>query len=138
MTASAATLFAVVLATLYAAHSVADHWIQTNAQAVAKGARTRAGQLADLRHVTTYTATLAGALLLVAWRLDLTYEPARLTLALLINAITHYWADRRVYLLALARKIGKGGWIDHDPTSAYQLDQSWHLGWLFITALIIV
>jgi hypothetical protein len=60
------------------------------------------------------------------------------TVALLINGATHYWADRRVYLIAFARRFGKGGWLDNDPGAAYQLDQSWHLGWLFITALIMV
>lgn len=133
-----ATLFATTMAVLYAAHSVADHWVQTDRQATVKAARTRAGQLADLRHVTTYTLTLAAALIVTAWRLHLHYDPARLVVGLTVNAATHYWADRRVYLLALARRIGKGGWLDADPRAAYALDQSWHLGWLLITALIIV
>jgi hypothetical protein len=133
-----ATTFAVTLAVLYAAHSVADHWIQTDHQAVAKGARTRAGQLADLRHVTTYTLTLAAALAVAAWRVGLHYDPAHVPAGLALNAITHYWADRRVYLLALARRIGKSGWLDTDPQAAYQLDQSWHIGCLLVTALIIV
>lgn len=141
-----ATTFAVTLAVLYIAHHVADHWVQTNRQAVTKGRpardedgrRDHSGQLANLRHVATLTATLAGALLLVAWRVGIDYDPARFVLALAVNAISHYFADRRVYLLRMARAIGKGGWIDHDPTAAYHLDQSWHLGWLLITALIMV
>lgn len=134
---SAAATFAAVGITLYAAHSVADHWVQTQRQAAGKAARSRAGQLADLAHVATYTATLAIALLVVDWRLGLDLDPARVGVALALNGATHYWADRRAYLIALARSLGKGPWIDADPGAAYQLDQSWHLGWLFVTALII-
>lgn len=133
-----AILFAVNLATLYAAHTVADHWVQTDCQAVTKGQRSRAGQLATLRHVATYTATIAAALLLVAWRLDLAYDPGRFAAGMAITAVTHYWADRRVYLVALARRIGKGGWLDHDATAAYHLDQSWHIGWLVVASLVMV
>ncbi|WP_067491713.1 DUF3307 domain-containing protein [Actinomadura hibisca] len=142
----AAITFAVTLSVLWIAHHVADHWIQTDCQAITKGrpardeagTRDRSGQLADLRHVLSLTAVLAAALLAVAWRVDIAYDPARFVVALLVNGASHYWADRRVYLLRLARAIGKGGWLDNDPTAAYTLDQSWHLLWLLITALIIV
>lgn len=68
---------------------------------------------------------------------------------------SHYAADRRRPLLSLARWLGAtvvpgkdGFWHlgvprpgrDDNPclgTGAYALDQSWHIGWLFITALII-
>lgn len=126
------------MVTLIPAHSVADHWFQTNKQANDKGERTRAGQWAALRHVTTYTLTLAAALLVVAWCLDLTYDPVRVVVGLVVNGATHYWADRRVHLIALAGRIGKSEWLKKDPNAAYQLDQSWHLGWLLVTGLIIV
>lgn len=133
-----AITFAAVLAALYAAHSVADHWFQTDHQAVTKSKPGRDGQLADARHVATYTASLTAVLLLVQWRTGITLDPARTAAALTLNAVTHYWADRHVHLIALARKAGKGGWLDHDPKGArYALDQSWHKGWLLITALII-
>lgn len=118
---SAAT-FAAVLAMLLAAHAVGDHWIQTDRQAQDKGERTLAGAAAAARHVATYTATLAAGLALLAWRCDLPLSPARTVLGLAITAITHYWADRRVHLLALADRIGKSDWIAKDPTALYQLD----------------
>ncbi|WP_067132113.1 hypothetical protein [Microtetraspora malaysiensis] len=59
LTTEAALRFALTLATLYAAHSVADHWVQTHGQACGKAAPGRAGWTANLAHVTTYTATLA-------------------------------------------------------------------------------
>ncbi|MEU6041857.1 DUF3307 domain-containing protein [Actinomadura sp. NPDC047616] len=134
-----ATAYAVTLATLIIAHHVADHWLQTNHQATHKARPTLQGHLANLRHVGTHTATLAGALLLVAWQTGTAYRPGYLAAGLAVNAITHYVADRRVHLDRLARlwPIRKGGWIDHDRYALYHLDQSWHLGWLLITALII-
>jgi hypothetical protein len=137
MTHIAALQFAVALATLYAAHSVADHWIQTDHQAVTKGGTGWPARLADLRHVLTYTATLAAALALVAWRCHLPYDVPRVAVALVFNGITHYIADRRSPLLALAAKLGKANWLKFDPEAGYKLDQSWHLGFLLITALIL-
>lgn len=130
--------FAATLVTLLAAHSVADHWIQTDKQATTKGNSGWTGRLADARHVATYTATLAAALLLVGWRTGIDYSPAALAIALGVNAISHYWADRRVHLRALAVRVGKRGWVEADPGAMYQLDQSWHIGWLLVTALILV
>jgi hypothetical protein len=69
---------------------------------------------------------------------------------LAVNGVSHYWADRRSTLAALAALLGKSQlWVlgsprpghDDNPvlgTGAYALDQSWHLAWLVITALIIV
>lgn len=123
--------FAVTLATLYAAHSVADHWIQTHTQATCKESSWRA--LAG--HVASYTATLAGALALVDWRFDLGYHWAALASGLVVNALSHAWADRRRPLRALAVRLGKAGYWDNG--GAYQLDQAWHLGWLFASAFLI-
>lgn len=145
MMTDAALTFAVTLPALLALHSVADHWLQTDAQAVTKdrpardeaGARDYSGPLADLRHVATLTATLAAGLAVLAWRFGLDYDPARVAIGLAVNAISHYWADRRRTLRNLAAAIGKGKWVDNDPAAPYMLDQSWHVGWLFVTALII-
>jgi hypothetical protein len=133
----AALTFAVTLAALYAAHSVADHWIQTDHQAVTKGGTGWAARLADLRHVLTYTATLAIVLAVVDWRCHLPYDLTRVTAALVFNGITHYIADRRSPVTNLATKLGKAGWLKHDPEAGYKLDQSWHMGFLLVTALII-
>jgi hypothetical protein len=133
-----AITYAVTLVTLLAVHQVADHWVQSDDQATHKGERSLAGRLAAAGHVATYTAALAAALLVVAWRTGLSYDPWRFAAGMALTAGTHYWADRRVHLLALAAKIGKGGWIDHDDHAPYLLDQSWHVGWLMVAALIMV
>jgi hypothetical protein len=129
--------FALTLAVLYAGHQVADHWVQTNHQACGKAAPGWAGWRANLGHVATYTATLAACLTLVAWRFDLGYSLAWVAAGLLINAATHAWADRRAPLRKLAVAIGKRSYWDDVPGGAYQLDQAWHYGWLFLSALII-
>ncbi|MFI9552080.1 DUF3307 domain-containing protein [Nonomuraea endophytica] len=141
--------FAAVFAALYVAHSVGDHWVQTHGQACGKGAPTVAGRLACLRHVCTLTLTKAlavGGLILVT---GLNVHPLALLLGLLVDAASHYWADRRTTLARLADLLGKRGFYQmgaprpgttdtpHLGTGAYALDQSWHHLWLFIAALII-
>lgn len=68
-----------------------------------------------------------------------------------MDAASHYWADRRTTLRALAAALGAGkaAFFDigaprpgHDDnptlgTGAYALDQSWHIGWLFVAALVV-
>jgi hypothetical protein len=136
--------FVVVLAVLYASHSVADHWIQTHRQAVTKGQcehgrATRAGLLALAGHVLTYTVTLAVVLAAIALRFPgLDWNPAAMAAGLVINGASHAWADHRPNLRKLAHAIGKGGYYDlPGGAGAYQLDQAWHLGWLLVSALII-
>ncbi|MEV6985006.1 DUF3307 domain-containing protein [Sphaerisporangium sp. NPDC051017] len=145
---SAAT-FAAVFAALYAAHTFGDHWVQTHHQACGKAASGWPGRLACARHVATLTATklLAVAALLVFT--DLTVHPAALAVGVVVDAASHYAADRRRPLAWLAEVIGKGeffrfgaprpgtGDAPHLGTGAYALDQSWHVAWLFIAALII-
>ena len=129
--------FAVTLAALIPLHSLADHWIQTDHQATTKGESGWSARLADLAHVTTYTLTLLVGLLVVDWRCHLAYDIPRLVIALVFNGITHYIADRRSPVTGLATKLGKGGWLKFDPEAGYKLDQSWHLFFLLVTALII-
>ncbi|MEV0661584.1 hypothetical protein ACIBI3_05650 [Actinomadura luteofluorescens] len=55
----AALTFVVVLVSMLITHNVADHWVQTQAQARDKGlqgAHMWKGRLACLRHVASYTA----------------------------------------------------------------------------------
>lgn len=141
--------FAAVFAALFAAHSVGDHWVQTHHQACAKGAPTAAGRLACLRHVATLTATKAAALAALALATGLAFSPLALIAGLAVDALSHYWADRRTTLAALAESIGKGDFYrlgapregrddaPHLGTGAYALDQSWHIGFLFAAALVI-
>lgn len=143
--------FVELFIALYAGHQVADHWFQTHGQANAKGLPGWPGRLADLRHVTTLTGTKVAAVALVWFMAGLAVTPWA-AVALAVDATSHYWADRKSTLLWLATamgpRFGKGDFYrlgmprpghDDNPsmgTGAYALDQAWHIGWLFIAALI--
>ncbi|MEV0993386.1 DUF3307 domain-containing protein [Nonomuraea sp. NPDC050202] len=140
----AMVVFSSVFVTLYAAHQVGDHWVQTHRQACSKGEHSRAGQRACAWHVLTLTLTKFAALygLVFVTGLPITFWP--LFVGMSVDALSHYYADRRYTLRNLAAKLGKADFYElGDPkaspcgTGAYALDQSWHVGWLFVTSLII-
>jgi hypothetical protein len=154
MTGDPAT-FGAVFAALYAAHTFGDHWIQTHHQAAGKGGAGWAGRRLCAAHVATLALTKAAALVLATTVLDLALAPAAVAAALAIDAISHYWADRRTPLFAAAEWLDRTGLVPgkgdfarlgqprpgHDDaphlgTGAYALDQSWHVAWLFVAALI--
>lgn len=161
--AETAAVFAAVFATLYVAHQVGDHWVQTHHQAVAKADSGWSGRLACARHVATYTATAVVLLAAVALLLPMPLSVAGVAVGQAVSAVTHYWADRRTPLLWLAVVLHKsrfyflgmprpdmpdvpvrggpvGATVPHDNpslgTGAYALDQSWHVFWLLVAALI--
>lgn len=123
-----AGLFAAAYAAYYTAHHIVDHWGQTDHEATTKGQRTRAGR--------------------TAWATGLHPDPTQTAAAITLSAAAHYWADRRHTLARLAHLAGQNNLYrlgaprlgrDDNPhlgTGAYHLDQSWHLAWLFIAALI--
>ena len=154
-------IFAAVFSALYAAHQVGDHWPSTHHGAIHKGMRRRdalatglhphTGPRACAAHVATYTATGAVFLAMLVWRTGLELNTGRTVLALTVSAVTHYWADRRYTLKWLCDHlafIGKDTFYrlgapreghDDNPTlgtGAYALDQSFHILWLFVAALI--
>ncbi len=147
MTGHAVT-FAVLFAALYAAHQAGDHWMQTGRQAAGKAAAGWPGRLACARHVATLTAAKATAVALAVTVTGLRASVLSVAAALTLDAASHYWADRRVTLRGLADHLGKREFYalgaprdGHDDaphlgTGAYALDQSWHVGWLFLAALI--
>lgn len=142
-------VFAAAFAAMYVGHTVADIWLQTRSQALAKGNPGSAGRLACLKHVATLTIAVAVALAAVIAVTGLRTSPAAVAIALAVNGSTHYWADRRRTLRWLAASVGKAEFYQlgsprpgHDDnvtlgTGAFHLDQAWHIGWLFIAALII-
>lgn len=129
-----ASTLAAYAVTLLFAHFVADYWVQSHHQATIKGHRGRAGSLACLKHVATYTLVTAALGGYVWAKADLAITPAGFIAGQMVSAVTHYWADRRYTLAGLAKRLGKQGYYDNG--GAEKLDQAWHIGWLFIAALI--
>jgi hypothetical protein len=141
--------FAACFAALFAAHSFGDHWVQTHKQACGKGARTAMGRYLCLQHVLNLAMTKLVALVALQFVTGLRLSIIALTIGIVIDGASHYWADRRHTLEGLSSMMGKldfyrlgsprPGTDDqpHIGTGAYALDQSWHIAWLFITALII-
>lgn len=145
---SAAKLGAV-FAALFAAHQVADHHVQRSSQAQAKGLPGVEGRAACVQHVASYTATAAVAVA-AASCVTRTRLPVGRTLAgLALSAVSHYVIDRREPLRRWAEWTGHAGFYqlgmprpgrDDNPslgTGAYALDQSAHIGFLYLAALII-
>lgn len=135
-----ATTFPALLLTLLVAHHVADHWIQTERQAADKGLAGWRGRWAAGRHVAALTAFQLIVLAAVAWRLGLHLDPMHIGFGLGLNAVTHWWADRRSTLRGLAALVGHRPFYEFGPGlgGAYVLDQAWHWMWLLVAALVIV
>lgn len=145
---SAAVTFAVVLPALLVAHNVADHWVQTNHQAITKGRSGHVGRTACAAHVASYTAVTAVVVGLLWLVFGLDVSPLGFVAGQIVSAVTHYWADRGALVAWLARQIRKTPFYvlgapradrDDNPslgTGAYALDQSWHWLWLFVAALL--
>jgi hypothetical protein len=135
--------FAAVFVALWAAHAVADTWIQTETQAATKGLTgpdSWRGRGAAARHVGTYTLVALAALVLAWSRLGLDLAPVHVIEGLALSAVTHWWADRRWTLAMLARWSGHRGFMELGGPlgGAYLLDQAWHVAALFVAALVIV
>lgn len=140
---------AAVFVALYAAHMFGDHFVQTHAQACGKGANTSVGAKLCAQHVASLTGTklvFVGTLWLLT---DVPLHPATFVIGLAVDAGSHYMIDRRFRFAAFCERIGKGefyrlgspreGRDDNVTlgTGAYALDQSAHIVFLFIAALII-
>ncbi|WP_432158823.1 transcriptional regulator [Streptomyces sp. bgisy153] len=130
-----ATRFAATYALLRMAADLGDHWIQSDHQAVTKGQHdenedqsSRAGRIACTAHVATYTATQAAVLYAGSRMLGLRLKPGRVAAALALSAGTHWWADRRIHLKALADATGKARFyaLGGPLGGAYALDQAFH------------
>jgi len=148
---AALSRFLLVSAALTAMHEVGDHWVQTDRQACTKGAPGWPGRLACAAHVATYTATGALAVTAASRRLRVPMSGGWLAAGLALNAASHYVADRRTPLRQLARLTGRAGYLQHATvvrrpdgaaqdtgpgTGLFHLDQSWHYGWIFVSALL--
>lgn len=137
------TAFAALFIALHVGHHVGDHWVQRSSHVRDKGKPGWTGRLACGRHVTTLTLTKVAVLAFVVMALGLHLSPWAVIIALAVDAASHYWADRRFTLEALAGKVRKGGFYALGDgmaapcgSGAYALDQSWHTAWLLVAALI--
>ncbi len=137
--------FGTIFAALVIGHYLADFWVQTDHQSRHKGLTgpdSWCGRWNAAKHAFTYTITLLGVLGAVLGATGAPYSTRSLyaVLALVIaNGVTHYIIDRRWTLEWLARRLGKGGWIDADRASAMMhLDQAAHLAIFGPVALGIV
>lgn len=144
--------FSAVFIALYVGHQLGDHWIQTECQAFRKGERNARGRAACIGHVVTLQATKLMALAVLVLAVGLRFNGWALATGLLVDGVSHYWADRRFTLEAFAGRVGKGGFYTqgtdlvngdgevspHTGTGKYLLDQTWHLGWLFVSAVLVV
>lgn len=123
--------FGTIFAALVIGHYLADFWVQTDHQSRHKGLTgpdSWCGRWNAAKHAVTYTATLFGVVAGVLAATGADWDPG-VTAALVVgNGLTHYVIDRRWTLEWLARRLGKGGWIDADRASAMMhLDQAAHL-----------
>lgn len=136
-------MFATVFAAFLIGHYLADYFVQTDHQAQHKGltgSRSNEGRRNCAVHAITYTATLAGVLGLALNVEDVEFSTTASLImwaALILNGITHYVIDRRWTLEALARFMGKSGWIDADREALPKLDQAAHIVLLGVSALAL-
>ena len=145
----AAGIASAIFMTLFVAHQVADHWVQTEWQANTKGLPGWVGRRACAGHVATYTITALICVQVAVSALDMHLSGWRIAIGLAVSAVTHYIADRRTPLKVMARWAGHREFHelgvprpDHDDnpslgTGKYALDQSYHVFWLFVAALVI-
>jgi hypothetical protein len=151
---SRAARFAAILGTLAAAHNVADHVIQTDAQALGK--QFHWGPMAG--HVASYHAAQVAALAATDRALGLGLSPRRTAVAVAFSAATHAFLDRRWPVKRALELTGSPGFakgsyrlLAHadDPSKVinveyvaplngpYLADQALHHACLWVAALII-
>ena len=139
-TPATAAITAVVFAGLLAGHMLGDHPVQSDRDAASKGhptddqltagARPWTGWLHCGRHVVSYLACQAGALVLLGLVAPLSLPG--LVAALVISGSTHAVIDRRwIVRKIVAAKGGCPNW----PQAAYFIDQSLHYAALLLAAV---
>jgi hypothetical protein len=141
MMAADPTTAALVAMAMYAGHHVGDFWVQSDAQAQRKGECSHAGRCACAGHVASLTATQAVFVGLALIATATAVDPVAAVLGLAVNAVSHYWADRRATLRGLVWAVNqvtaKVSFYKGMPTAHMHLDQAWHVAWLVPAALII-
>lgn len=139
-----------IFVSLWAAHKLADYWLQDGLTAHRKGEPGRAGASFCVYHVLVLTATQAVFLAAPALLGLVTIETRwQLLGGLAVNAVSHYVLDRREPLRRLMDAVGKGEFYrlgmpregrDDNVclgTGQHALDQSGHFVFAWIAALIM-
>lgn len=124
--------FAVILPTLYAAHTVADHVVQTDHQAARKAESWRA----MAGHVGGYQLTQAAAVAAILRLTGLRASGPGLVAGSLLSAVTHAFLDRRWPVRAILRATRSPSFADMvSPLHGqYLADQALHHGCLLLAA----
>lgn len=134
---SGAGRFGAVLATLTAAHNLADHVLQTDHQAGGKAAATGwVGPMAG--HVAGYHAAQVVGLVVADRVLGLGLRPGRVAAAVALSAGTHAFLDRRWPVRWVLRHTGSPAFADLTTpiNGPYVADQALHHAVLWLAALI--
>jgi hypothetical protein len=124
---------------LFVGHWIGDHWAQTDHQATTKGAHSHAGRRACAAHVATLTLCQALALAVVALYAGADFALLNLVIGLAVNALSHFWCDRRTTLEGLAyalHRTGKHRYYAFEQ-GRMALDQAFHMGFVLLSAVII-
>jgi hypothetical protein len=138
-----------------AGHYIGDQWLQTHGQACKKSlggdSCRRVAMWHCAKHVLVWTATVTVFVVGAGWWLHLPMKPGWLAAGMAVNAITHFVADLRTPLIWIAcRFFNRAAYIDYvnvvrasgtetvgPGTAVFHLDQSWHIAWLAVSALVI-
>jgi hypothetical protein len=135
-----AVLFAAGLATMYAAHQVADHVFgQTDSMAASKAKPGKVGWLAVLSHVGQYHIVMAMMLGLTLTILNLPASFIGVFLCLVFSAVTHAFLDRRWPVRWILEHTGSPEFAKMTTPlcGMYLADQGLHLFCLWISALLL-
>jgi hypothetical protein len=136
---TSALVFAVAMATLVAAHQLADHIFQTDNDANAKAAPGMNGWRHLLVHVGAYHATALVMLVITAVVLNVPLTVAGMVAGLGFSAVTHAILDRRWPVRWILQHVGAPEFADLKTPicGMYLADQALHYGCLWVAALLI-
>jgi hypothetical protein len=127
--------FAALLPTLWAAHNVGDHLVQTDHQAVRKAQSWRA----MAGHIAGYQATQALAVCAVLAATGMRCNRRAVLAGMAFSGATHAFIDRRWPVRWLLQRAGASGFAEMSTpvNGPYQADQALHHGCLLIAALLM-
>jgi hypothetical protein len=135
-----AVIFAAGLATMYAAHQVADHVFgQTDKMAANKANPGISGWSHITMHVLQYHLVMIAMLFLTFSALDMPVTLTGFSLAILFSAATHAVLDRRWPVKWILEKTGSPEFakMQQPLCGMYLADQGLHWFCLWISALLL-